>query len=54
LFLTEHRGKVNRAARPAGKERRDLGERLKGHGLDPRQFASLPAPSGAGRVPLAG
>jgi hypothetical protein len=54
LFLTEHRGNVNRAARTAGKERRDLGKLLKRHGLDPRQFASLPAFSGAGRVPLAG
>ena len=27
---------------------------LKGHGFDRRQFASLPAPSGAARVPVAG
>jgi hypothetical protein len=53
-LTTEHRGNVNRAARTAGKERRDLGKLLKRNGLDPRQFASLPAPSGAGRVPLAG
>jgi two-component system, NtrC family, response regulator GlrR len=39
-LMTEHRGNVSRAARAAGKERRDLGKLLKRHGLDPRQFAS--------------
>jgi two-component system response regulator GlrR len=37
-LMTEHRGNVSRAARTAGKERRDLGKLLKRHGLDPRQF----------------
>jgi hypothetical protein len=30
---------VTRAARAAGKERRDLGKLLKKHRLDPKQFA---------------
>ena len=38
-IMTEHQGNVSRAARAAGKERRDLGKLLKRHGLDPRQFA---------------
>jgi DNA-binding NtrC family response regulator len=38
-IMTEHRGNVSRAARAAGKERRDLGRLLKRHGVDPRQFA---------------
>jgi DNA-binding NtrC family response regulator len=38
-LMTEHRGNVSRAARAAGKERRDLGKLLKRHGLDPRSFA---------------
>jgi DNA-binding NtrC family response regulator len=39
-IMTEHRGNVSRAARAAGKERRDLGKLLKRHGLDPGQFSS--------------
>jgi DNA-binding NtrC family response regulator len=38
-LMSSHRGNVSRAAREAGKERRDLGKLLKRHGLDPRQFA---------------
>jgi DNA-binding NtrC family response regulator len=45
-LMTEHRGNVSRAARAAGKERRDLGKLLKRHGLDPRQFMDT-----AGSVP---
>jgi DNA-binding NtrC family response regulator len=39
-LMTEHRGNVSRAARAAGKERRDLGKLLKRHGLDPKSFAA--------------
>jgi two-component system, NtrC family, response regulator GlrR len=39
-LMSEHRGNVSRAARAAGKERRDLGKLLKRHGLNPRQFAT--------------
>ena len=49
-LMTEHRGNVSRAARTAGKERRDLGKLLKRHGLDPRQFvgrvSAFPSPVG--------
>jgi DNA-binding NtrC family response regulator len=38
-LLDENRGNVTRAARSAGKERRDLGKLLKRHRLDPKQFA---------------
>jgi DNA-binding NtrC family response regulator len=38
-LMTEHKGNVSRAARAAGKERRDLGKLLKRHGFDPRKFA---------------
>jgi hypothetical protein len=38
-LMTEHCGNVSRAARAAGKERRDLGKLLKRHGLDARWFA---------------
>jgi two-component system, NtrC family, response regulator GlrR len=46
-IMTEHRGNVSRAARAAGKERRDLGKLLKRHGLDPGQFSGriTPRPS---------
>jgi DNA-binding NtrC family response regulator len=43
-LMGEHRGNVSRAARAAGKERRDLGKLMKRHGLDPRQFAGRAAP----------
>ena len=39
-LMTEHHGNVSRAARAAGKERRDLGKLLKRHGFDPRSFAA--------------
>jgi DNA-binding NtrC family response regulator len=39
-LISEHRGNVSRAARAAGKERRDLGKLLKRHGLDPRRFTA--------------
>jgi DNA-binding NtrC family response regulator len=39
-LMTEHRGNVSRAARAAGKERRDLGKLLKRHSLDPKLFAA--------------
>ena len=38
-LLHENRGNVTRAARAAGKERRDLGKLLKKHQLDPKRFA---------------
>jgi DNA-binding NtrC family response regulator len=38
-LMTEYKGNVSRAARAAGKERRDLGKLLKRHGFDPRKFA---------------
>jgi DNA-binding NtrC family response regulator len=38
-LMAEHRGNVTRAARASGKERRDLGKRLKRLGIDPRTFA---------------
>jgi two-component system, NtrC family, response regulator GlrR len=38
-LMAEHRGNVSRAARAAGKERRDLGKLLKRHAFDPREFA---------------
>jgi transcriptional regulator with PAS, ATPase and Fis domain len=41
-LMTAHRGNVTRAARTAGKERRDLGKLLKRHGLDPRLFVTSP------------
>ncbi|HEY0997792.1 MAG TPA: sigma 54-interacting transcriptional regulator [Gemmatimonadaceae bacterium] len=39
-LMVVHRGNVTRAARVAGKERRELGKLLKKHRLDPRRFAS--------------
>jgi DNA-binding NtrC family response regulator len=39
-LMSEHGGNVTRAARAAGKERRDLGKLLKRHCLDPRQFGA--------------
>jgi DNA-binding NtrC family response regulator len=40
-LLSDHQGNVSRAARAAGKERRDLGKLLKKHGLDPKTFAGV-------------
>lgn len=37
-LLTAHRGNVSRAARTAGKERRDLGKLIKKYHLDPKDF----------------
>ena len=37
-LLSQHRGNVTHAARAAGKERRELGKRLKKHGFDPGAF----------------
>ena len=37
-LMIEHGGNLSRAARAAGKERRDLGKLLKRHGLGARQF----------------
>lgn len=39
-LLSDHRGNVSRAARTAGKERRELGRLLKKHRIDPRDFLS--------------
>jgi DNA-binding NtrC family response regulator len=39
-LMTEYRGNVSRAARAAGKERRDLGKLLKRHGFEPRSFSA--------------
>jgi DNA-binding NtrC family response regulator len=39
-LMTAYRGNVSRAARAAGKERRDLGKLLKRRGVDPRRFAA--------------
>ena len=46
-LMREHGGNVSRAARHAGKERRELGKLLKKHRLDPRQFATG-TPTGVG------
>jgi DNA-binding NtrC family response regulator len=40
--MREHRGNVTRAARAAGKDRRELGKLLKKHQLDPKLFARTP------------
>jgi DNA-binding NtrC family response regulator len=42
--MTEHRGNVSRAARTAGKERREFGKLLKRHRLDPQDFAEPSSP----------
>ena len=39
-LMAEHGGNVSRAARSAGKERRELGKLLKKHAVDPRCFAA--------------
>ena len=41
-IMAEHNGNVTRAARAAGKERRDFGKLLKRHGIDPHQFTKKP------------
>jgi DNA-binding NtrC family response regulator len=45
-MMREHRGNVTRAARAAGKDRRELGKLLKKHRLDPRTFVATPDPRG--------
>ena len=37
-LMLEFRGNVTRAARAAGKERRELARLLKKHGIDPQRF----------------
>jgi DNA-binding NtrC family response regulator len=37
-LMSEHQGNVSRAARAAGKERRELGKLLKKCRIDPRSF----------------
>ena len=39
-MMREHRGNVTRAARAAGKDRRELGKLLKKHRLDPKVFVN--------------
>ena len=39
-LMSTHHGNVSRAARTAGKERRELGKLLKKHDLDPRDFSA--------------
>jgi DNA-binding NtrC family response regulator len=48
-LLSDHQGNVSRAARAAGKERRDLGKLLKKYGLDPRTFGRALQSGGNGR-----
>jgi DNA-binding NtrC family response regulator len=38
-LMSQHAGNVSRAARTAGKERRELGKLLKKHEINPREFA---------------
>jgi DNA-binding NtrC family response regulator len=40
-LMSEHSGNVSRAARAAGKERRDFGKLLKKYGLDVKLFQDL-------------
>jgi DNA-binding NtrC family response regulator len=42
-LMSEHQGNVSRAARAAGKERRNLGKLLKKHRLNPKLFHFSPA-----------
>ena len=39
-LMTAHGGNVTRAARDAGKDRRELGKLLKKHHIDPRSYLS--------------
>src|SRR5215510_10256545 len=50
-MMREHAGNVTRAARAAGKDRRELGKLLKKHGLDPRAFAATADPGGIPPAP---
>ena len=43
-------GNVTRAARAAGKDRRDLGRLLKKHGVDPRAFSAVSVPHDRGEM----
>ena len=53
-LMEEQRGNVTRAARRAGKERRELGKLLKKHHLDPKLFSiSAPVQSAPGENPPA-
>jgi DNA-binding NtrC family response regulator len=49
-LMTEHRGNVTRAARAAGKERRELGKLLKRYRIDPAQYGAA-GTSPAGPLP---
>jgi len=44
-LMNEHQGNISRAARAAGKERRDLGKLLKKHRLNRKLFSPGPTPS---------
>jgi DNA-binding NtrC family response regulator len=46
-LMFQHRGNVSRAARAAGKERRELGKLLKKHRIDPKQYFAHVSPGPA-------
>jgi len=50
-LMSEHRGNVTRAARSAGKDRRELGRLLKKHNVDPKVFATSSAAHPVGGNP---